>query len=219
MVSDLKMSRTCATTITILMALQPAISFGQRADRPPSATPGRPIDIRLCELVAKPQLLNEETIRVRATVLRGPESTILFDKSCYARVYLAWPEEDLRGRMDGSLEYAFIHSEGEAKYPARLKWHHPPAPIKLLENDMFKSFFHLLMAEQPERPGILCVSCPLNSVTATFTGRFEYASMIAIRGRSKQIETVDAGGFGHLNMWDSQLVVQSVSDVDVKPDQ
>jgi hypothetical protein len=55
------------------------------------------------------------------------------------------------------------------------------------------------------------------SVTATMTGRFEHASLKAIRDTSNKIEIIEPVGFGHMTMWDSQLVLQSVSDVVAKP--
>jgi len=140
------------------------------------------------------------------------EATILFDESCNARVSLAWPSED---RSQASA-YAFIDSVSAAKHLSGLHWRQPPAPVKLVENEAYKKLLELLNAEQPKVPGVICISCPLNSVTATFTGRFEHAGKTAIKYPSGKIEIVGPFGFGHMGMWDSQLVLQSVSDAVAK---
>jgi hypothetical protein len=57
----------------------------------------------------------------------------------------------------------------------------------------------------PAIPCIECISCPRYRIVATFTGRLRYSGKE--RGHA---------GFGHLEMFNLQLDVASVSDLDVK---
>ena len=117
-----------------------------------------------------------------------------------SRNCLGWPGgADCPQSTGEPFEYAFIQSRDAVKRPARLRWHRPLGPVR------------------PQVPGELCVLCPVNTATATMTGRFEHAGMRAVRDRSNKIEIVEPMGFGHLHMWDSQLTLQSVSDVAAKP--
>lgn len=214
MVSQMYMNRRGSRGIVAFFALLSATTFGQSGTvtSPASRSTGGAVGTTLCELAARPERFNDELVQIRATVVRGMESTILFDATCNARVSLADPSKDRRHVG----EYAFIQSKDDVKHPTRLRWRRPAAPVTLLQDDAYKRFGNLLMADRPQTPGVLCVACPLNSVTATFIGRFEHASMTAIKGRSGRIEVVQPIGFGHLNMWDSQLVLQSVSDIVAK---
>jgi hypothetical protein len=72
--------------------------------------------------------------------------------------------------------------------------------VKLKNNRQLKRFQKLLDAEMyPRRRGIGCIACTRYQVTATFTGRLDYAG----KGR----------GFGHMNAYETQLVLESVVDV------
>jgi hypothetical protein len=53
-----------------------------------------------------------------------------------------------------------------------------------------------------------CFGCPSYAVVATMTGRFDHVIWLA---------RIIGHGFGHLNGWDSELLLQSVLDVVAKP--
>ena len=197
---------------SVLLALVPTPGFSQRAERP--------IETTLCELVKSADGLNGKMVRVRALIVMGMESVILYDKACDAdaRVELDWPREPIpRAAGDGLFEYAFISSPREAERPERLRWRRPLPPVKLVEDETYARFAAALQVERPASPGVICVACPLNSVTATMTGRFEHATRMAVRDRFRKIEVVEPVGFGHLNMWTSRFILQSVPEFTAKP--
>jgi hypothetical protein len=74
-------------------------------------------------------------------------------------------------------------------------------PLVLREDGQFKLFEKYLNAEMhPTSEGSICVACHRYEVVATLTGRVEFAG----EGRA---------GFGHMNGWRAQFVLQSVTDV------
>src|SRR5260370_535896 len=76
-------------------------------------------------------------------------------------------------------------------------------PIKLRRDGELKKFQELLDAEMyPRSRGNLCESCHRYEVTATMTGRVDYAG--------------EHGGFGHMNGFPTQFVLESVSEISVK---
>ncbi len=218
-VNILSVCKAFIVGMTFLSVL-PINAFGQNTARHRAAkehSAEAPVDTTLCDLVKSADRFNEKVIRVRTLIVRGMESVILYDKTCAvdARVELEWPEQpDPTATGDESFEYAFISSPDAIKRPARLQWRKPPPPVRLVKDETYTKF---LAALNQDRPEPTCVSCPVNSVTATMTGRFEHASLRAIRDKSKKIEIGDPYGFGHMNMWDSRFVLQSVSEFVSKP--
>ena len=79
---------------SILLAFVPTPGFSQRAERP--------VETTLCELVKSADRLNEKMVRVRALIVMGMESVILYDKACDAdaRVELEWPGASALARID-----------------------------------------------------------------------------------------------------------------------
>src|SRR4029078_4274619 len=71
------------------------------------------------------------------------------------------------------------------------------APVKLNNNYQLKRFQELLDAPMyPRSRGVSCMGCMRYEVTATMTGRLDYA------GKDH--------GFGHLNAYEAQFVLGSV---------
>ena len=74
-------------------------------------------------------------------------------------------------------------------------------PVKLVEDDKYRSMQKYLAAQyKPKNKKIYCIGCSLYKVTVTVIGRFDH-----VREQD--------GGFGHLNAYDSELVLQQVLEV------
>ncbi len=100
--------------------------------------------------------------------------------------------------------------------PEKLAWKPVPAlqPIVLRRDKAYRRCWKLVDKQCKVRGSKS--PCHGYQVMATFTGRFDYSDgrLIVTRdAASRRIVGIGATRFGHLGGWNSQLVVQSVSDV------
>lgn len=147
-----------------------------------------PRETTICELVKDPARFNGRTVRVRGTVFLGRESSVLLDKTCSAQVWLAGP-------------YTTYLVLGITPLPNE-------RPVKVENESEYRKLARYLSKEYRPKDGSRCLSCPLYEVTLTVNGRFDHVS---------DGEFDAKGGFGHLNAYQSQLSIRSVSEVVAKP--
>jgi hypothetical protein len=172
----------------VLALCCPLIVVGVDAQTEPSEA----VKTSLCELAKAPAQFNGKLVQVRATVFLGFESSQLIDENCSARVWLAGPR----------TTYLTI---GHTPLPDE-----PPVQI---ENDAeYRKMADYLRTEYQPKGGSRCVSCPLYKVVATVKGRFDHVNKEGLDARARFLI-----GFGHLNTYDSQVFLQSVSDVVAYP--
>ncbi len=175
-----------------------------------------PIKTTLCQVVASPDSFNGKLVQFRAVVGKGPESSVLRDEGCFADVWLSMGD----GWTPAAREFAYMVTFWDFRTPEKLAWKPvPPLRSVVLRRDRaYRRFWKLVdkqcMSKAPKAP------CPAYQVTAIFTGRFDYSDgkLIVTRDvQSKRIVGIGATRFGHLGGWNSQLVVQSVSDALATP--
>lgn len=213
-VYSLEMTREALSLMLALLTV-PTIALGQSS--------AGPIETTLCELVKHPTQYAGKLVRVRATIATAFEMSSLAtdppDNACSYKVWLAGAGDDRSiTATPEATEYADVRSTRELHQPDRLRWH-PIPNLELLKDDSYAEFDRYLSAVyRPTDPKILCMACSLYRVTATITGRFDYAKGLlrAVRDRAKKVLDVGSFGFGHLNKWDSQLTLVSVSEVAAK---
>jgi len=139
----------------------------------------------VCEIMRSPAAFDGQMVRVRATVVSGFE--VFAIRAPAEKCGLIW------------LTYAGGGPVASLSVGAKTPNTQRP-PVKLKQNRELKQFQKLLGAQMyPRERGSICISCARYEVTATLTGRLDYAG----EGR----------GFGHLNAYETQLVLESVSDV------
>lgn len=146
----------------------------------------KPVPTSVCEIARSPASFDGKLVRLRATVVSGFEVFGIEDpgnKKC-DMIWLSYPG----GGPVASTSFG----------PATPNLRRPP--VKLKNNRQLKRFQKLLDAQMyPRSRGNTCIACSRYEVTATFTGRLDYAG----RGH----------GFGHLNAFKARLVLKSVSNV------
>lgn len=174
-----------------------------------------PIQTSVCEIVRDPARFNGKIIQLRAIVDTGLEWSVLRDESCpNDTIHLAFGD-DKHPSLRDRAEFAYIGSPEDVNYPASLQWHpNPPKPrLKLRQDSEFRTLAkHLRKREDLKKSG--CLHCPVYKVVATVTGGFEASDgrLKALRDRDGRIR-VARNGFGHLNGWDAQILLESVADV------
>jgi hypothetical protein len=146
----------------------------------------KPVPTSVCEIARSPASFDGKLVRLRATVVSGFEAFGIDDpnnKKC-GMIWLSYPG----GGPVASTSFG----------PATPNLQRPP--VRLKNDRQLKRFQELLDAHMyPRSRGTDCIGCGRYNVTATFTGRLDYAG----KGH----------GFGHLNAYKTRLVLESVSNV------
>jgi hypothetical protein len=140
----------------------------------------------VCEITLSPASFDGKRVQLRATVASGFEVFGIRDPG-NEKCGLIW------------LTYAGGGPVASVSMGTKTP-HIRPQPVELKHSRELKRFEKLLNAPMyPRSRGNICVACTRYEVTATMTGRLDYAGK--------------AGGFGHMNAYETQLVLESVSDV------
>jgi len=147
-----------------------------------------PIKTTLCELVKEPELFNGKVVQVRAIVVYGFEASLLRDESCSADIWLA---------AGFSVNLTL---PGGGQKPS-------DPPVTLTEDSEYRK-----MGEYLSKNYKTCPYCPLYTVTVNAIGRFDHIEKLRTDPKDRRYV-----GFGHMNGYESQLVLQFVSDVVAKP--
>jgi hypothetical protein len=143
----------------------------------------------VCAVAKDPAAFNNKFVRFRATLTGNWEVSAIGDPD---------------GRRCGGLWFTYPGS-GPVAYTSlnALLPNQPRPPVHLKEDSKFTEFQKLVDARMyPRRRDMGCRDCKRYEVTAVMTGLVEYA------GRGK--------GFGHMNMFPAQFVLQSVIQTSVK---
>src|SRR6266851_4627643 len=146
------------------------------------------VSTTVCNVAKLPSAFDDKIVRVRATVTSGFEIFAIRDaEGDCGGIWLTYPG----GGPVASVSMGKLTPDLQR------------VPIKLRRDGELKKFQELLDAEMyPRSRGNLCESCHRYEVTATMTGRVDYAG--------------EHGGFGHMNGFPTQFVLESVSEISVK---
>jgi len=144
-------------------------------------------DSNVYDIAAKPQDFDGKLVRVRARVNSGFEIFAVedADNRCKDTLWLTY---------SGGGPVASVSLGKNAPTVRR-------PPLVLREDEQFKLFQKYLNAEMhPTSEGSMCIACKRYEVTATLTGRVDFARE-------------GSAGFGHMNGWKAQFVLQGVTEV------
>ena len=193
-------------------AVIPGVASGQAGGT-------EPIQTTLCQVVASPEFFNGKVVQFRAAIATGPESSTLKDDHCFADV---WFSAGDTSTAPAAREFAYMHTFWDFRTPERLEWRPVPLlqPIVLSRNRAYRRYWKLI--DKPcKSKGLRSTSpCPAYQVAGTFMGRFDYSDgrlIVTREVESKRIVGIGPVRFGHLGGWNSQFVLQSVSDVVATP--
>ena len=179
------MSRS--VVMAILLACLPALA--QRRE---------PVDTSICAIAVHPSKLHNRVVRVRGTASSGMEASVLFDTQDGE-----WKKEC--GHIN--LEFHSARSDESTSRFLQLFGEQITPPKCDTDERLVQGFRHALdpsVAAPLPCSSYICLWCPRYSIVATFTGKLRYS------GREP-----GHAGFGHLGMFNLQLDVASVSDLDV----
>lgn len=202
------------TILLLALSLAPVPAYSQK----PSGAPERkPVETSVCKIFENPSLYNNRLVKVRGYVDGNFEYSLLLDERCPdASIWFAFADGSGTPQLEVTVSGKGTPGGSDSK-GRRTR----PLPVHLIRDPSFETLMHYLELSakgracadgpSPEFPP----DCNTYRVAATFTGRVE--------GVSKQIhekhlkrsdhDPVDGLGFGHMGMFDAQIVVQSVENV------
>lgn len=201
------MKSKASLTLFILL-----LSRSTLAQTTPSAKQVDPISTTVCDVLEDPFAFNNKLVEVRGYVTVSFEYSILRSQSCAGEIWFALA--DASGPPGLAVTVPGRGTPGEKSSNGRRK---QPIPVRLIRDGNFEKFENYLLESSKVRPGRPCgPDCHLYQVTATFIGRIDGVSkeVHSAHLRRSPLQPSDGKGFGQMGLFDAQLVVQSIKDVD-----
>ena len=165
------------------------------------------VDATVCDILEKPQSFNGKIVRIKGTVSSGFDEFVIKAEDCKHHIdsiWLSYPE----GTKAKSGPAALLQLQPARNFTEPL--HRLIArPVTLDKSKDFKQFDSMLATAY--KGGGVCLGCTKYEVSATLTGRLDFAAPALQRDASGKIIAIS--GFGNLNAWPTRLVLQSVSDI------
>lgn len=199
---------------SLLLLAATAVAYGQSARSKPSL---EPVETTVCKIVEDPSAYNNKLVKVRGHVEAGSEYSLLVGEHCSAgAIWFVFAD----GSAPPQLE-AFVGGDGTAGGKDSKGREIPPLQVHLIRDANYTELIrYLTLSAKGEAcadgpPPVVPPDCTTYRVTATFTGRVDGVSKQIHEAHLKQSsgDQIDGKGFGHMGMFDAQIVVQSVENV------
>jgi hypothetical protein len=201
-------------SIVFLAALMVAPVAGQNSSK---RVHPKPIEATVCEILRNPSVFNNKLVRVRGQVSVSFESSVLEDEACSD--HAIW--FSIADETGASGLGAMLNENGKPRGKNSPGAPIPPFSVKPIRDSNFEKFAHYLTVKAKAKPCFnpptqpTPMDCGVDRLIATFTGRVDSVSKAVHEAhlKRKSGEGTDWKGFGHMRMFDAQLVVEQVEDV------
>ena len=201
-------------SIVFLAAL---VAAPVRAQNSSKTVRPKPIETTVCEIFRNPSVFNNKLVRVRGQVSVSFEYSLLHGEGCSD--HAIW--FDLADETGASGLGAVVNGNGKPGGKNSAGTPVPPLSLKLIRDSIFEKFEHYMTVKAKAKPCFnpptqpTPADCGVDRVTATFTGRIDSVSKAVHEAHLKQKfgQGTDWKGFGHMGIFDAQLVVEQVEDV------
>jgi hypothetical protein len=196
--------------LSVLLVLA-CSAYGQKATHP---TTQKPIETTVCKVLDNPSAFDGKLVKVRGYLEFWEEGSELRDDNCAGEAiwFVGFGDMILPGIV------AFVPGRGEK---ASGRQAGPVTPVVRDANfsELARYLNHNAKAERcvdgppPEIEHL--PDCTTYRITATFIGRIDGVSKQVHEAHLKRKlgEPVDWKGFGHMGVYDAQIVVRSVENV------
>jgi hypothetical protein len=183
-----------------------------------SAIPHRePTGTTICKILEDPSAYDNKLVVVRGYVEISSEYSILVSENCSEHgVWLALADGSGLPGLTATVNSRTLPGDQnkQRKITSRI-------PVRLVRDANFERFEHYLeMSAKGEScttnpPPSFPPECTIYRVSATFVGRIDgtQKDIRAPNARQGKHGAADDRGFGHMGLFEAQLVVQSVQDV------
>ena len=202
------------SAILLLASVSSPLATGQHSD---TKAVSEPTETTVCKVFDDPSGYNNTVVKVRGYVKVSFEMSLLIDEHCPDKgIWFAFGDgsvpPQVRAYVNGGGRPGGLDAEGRPT---------PPLPITLLRDKRFAELTRYLKlsargkacADRP--PADPIPDCTTYRVTATFSGRIDGVSkqLHAAHMKQSNFEKPDRRGFGHMGMFDAQIVVRTVEKV------
>lgn len=172
------------------------------------------VDTTVCDVVKNPASFDGKMVRIKGTVVAGFDQFMLQDSTdpnCGYQVDGIWISYPA-GTKAKSGPAAMLVIQPAKNFSGKYT---PPTrtPVTLQKDKEFKQFDSLL--SQAHQKNSMCLGCMRYEVAATLVGRLDAVADATLK-RDASGKIIGFGGFGNMNAYPAQLVLQSVSDVTPK---
>jgi hypothetical protein len=200
-------------SILLALGLATPLAYGQKATNNP---PQKPLEATVCKILDDPSAYNNRLVKVRGYVNASSEYSLLVEERCDTNpIWFAFADGSVAPQL-----VATVNGTGTAGGNSKGR-QIPPMPLHLIRDANYTALMHYLAisakgeacADGPPPP--LPPDCTTYRVSATFTGRVDGVSKQVHEAHRKRSsgDQIDGRGFGHMGMFDAQIVVQSVENV------
>jgi hypothetical protein len=207
-------TKSILSLMLVIFILAASVARGQKTA---NKAPERPLETSVCKISAEPSAYNNKLVKVRGNVQASSEYSLLVDEHCPGNeIWFAFAD----GSVPPQVE-AFMPGNGIAGGPDSKGKHTQPLSVHLIKDANYLELRKYLeisakgeaCADGP--PPALPPDCTTYRVTASFTGRVDGVSKRIHEAHLKRSShsPVDWKGFGHMGMFDAQIVVQSLENV------
>jgi hypothetical protein len=205
----MKLPRRSVLTLAVLAA---STAHGQRV---PESKQQLPLETTVCKILEDPSAYNNKLVKVKGFASVTPEYSLLEERGCSEQIWLALHDSAIPGLV------ATINGQGSPGGKTAKGAPIPPLQVHLVKDSNYRELVRYLEISAKgeacldEPPSLTVPDCRTNRVSATFTGRIDGVSKQIHEAHRKQTshDSPDFRGFGHMGLFDAQLVVQTVENV------
>ncbi len=179
----------------------------------------RVVEITVCKILDNPSAYNNKLVKVRGIVSVSSEYSTLDDPKCAEGLGIWFVFAD--GSGPPGLEMT-VNGKGTPGGKDLKGVRTPPIPVHLIRDAGYLELIRYLQLsakgascfDRPASPDV--PDCTTYRVAAVFTGRIDSVSKATHAAHLRQSSQApsDFKGFGHMGLFDAQLVVQSVENVE-----
>jgi len=207
------------SSILLILGIAVPLANGQKNTKKPQ--PG-PVETTVCKVLGDPSGYNNKLVKVRGWVSASSEYSLLVDERCDTDpMWLAFAD----GSGPPQFE-AIVNGTGTAGGRDSKGRQIPLIPVHLIRDANHRQLMHWLALSAKGKacadgpPPTFPPDCTTYRVAATFTGRVDGVSNQVREAHRKRssADQIDGKGFGHMGMFDAQIVVQSVENVGAVPE-
>ena len=182
----------------------------------------RVIETTVCKILDNPSAYNNKLVQVRGIVSVSSEYSTLGDPKCAEGLGIWFAFAD--GSGPPGLEM-IVNGKGTPGGKDFKGVRTPPIPVHLIRD---AGYLELIRYLQLSAKGVSCLDrpasldvpdCSTYRVAGVFTGRIDSVSKATHAAHLRQSSRApsDLKGFGHMGLFDTQLVVQSVENIEATP--
>lgn len=208
----------------VSIALFVAGSASGRQDYTKAKNKGKPeiTETTVCQILREPFVYNNKIVKVRAIIDVGSEYSTLTNPKCDGAIWFALPGSSGPPGLMATVETR----KSAPKKDAKTSIIHT-VPVHLVRDSSYQELERYLQlnvkgracTDQPPPPSAP-PDCTTYRIEASFTGRIDSVSreVHAAHQRRTSADPPDFKGFGHMGLYDAELVMESVEAVMATPD-